>query len=210
MEDKELVKRARAGDSAAFETLVLTYQQRVYNLALRMAGNPDDAFDLSQEAFLKAWKGLDGFHFESSFSTWLYRLTANACLDYLRAKKRRQTVSLTAQEENGEEKQLEIPDPALTPEQAVLAAEDRRLLARALDALEPDARAILTMRVINGMHYEQIAEVLEVREGTVKSRLSRAREKLRKKLVQIGNLPEDSPSVFTEGKEDVPWSAGRP
>lgn len=210
MEDNELVKRARAGDGAAFETLVLTYQQRVYNLALRMTGDPDDAFDLSQEAFLKVWKGLDSFHFESSFSTWLYRLTANACLDHLRAKKRRQTVSLTVQDEGGEEKQLEITDPAPTPEQALLAAEDRRLLARALDALDPEARTILTMRVINGMRYEQIAEVLEVREGTVKSRLSRAREKLRKKLVQIGNLPEDSPSVSTEGKEDVPWSAGKP
>ena len=209
MDDKELATRARAGDSRAFEALVLEHQQRVYNLALRMTGNADDAFDISQEAFLKAWRGLDGFHFESAFSTWLYRLTANACLDFLRAQKRRQTVSLTVQDEDGDEVQTQIADTAPTPEQAALAAEDRRMLETAMNALDAESRTIITLRVINDLSYEQIAEVLEVREGTVKSRLSRAREKLRKKLLEIGNNPKKIPSVTTEGKEGAQWSAGK-
>lgn len=206
MEDRELVERARAGDAAAFEELVLKYQQRVYNLTLRMTGNEEDAFDLSQEAFLKAWKGLETFHFESAFSTWLYRLTSNACLDFLRAQKRRRTVSLTAEDDDGEEVQIEITDPAPNPEQAALAAEDRRMLASALDALDDEAREIITLRVIDDLSYDRIAEVLGIREGTVKSRLSRAREKLRKKLLQIGNNPVISSSVNT-GKEDAQWNA---
>lgn len=206
MEDRELVERARAGDAAAFEELVLKYQQRVYNLTLRMTGNEEDAFDLSQEAFLKAWKGLETFHFESAFSTWLYRLTSNACLDFLRAQKRRRTVSLTAEDDDGEEIQIEITDPAPNPEQAALAAEDRRMLASALNALDDEAREIITLRVIDDLSYDRIAEVLGIREGTVKSRLSRAREKLRKKLLQIGNNPVISSSVNT-GKEDAQWNA---
>lgn len=206
MEDRELVERARAGDASAFEELVLKYQQRVYNLTLRMTGNPDDAFDLSQEAFLKAWRGLETFHFESAFSTWLYRLTSNACLDFLRAQKRRRTVSLTTEDDDGDEVQIELTDPAPTPEQAALASEDRWMLTKALDALDDEAREIITLRVINDLSYEKIGEVLGIKEGTVKSRLSRARDKLKKKLLQIGNNPVNTSSVKT-GKEDAQWSA---
>lgn len=202
MEDRELVERARSGDSSAFEALVLTYQQRVYNLTLRMTGNEDDAFDLSQEAFIKAWKGLDTFQFESSFSTWLYRLTSNACVDFLRAQKRRRTVSLTTEDDGGNEVQLEITDPAPNPEQAALAAEQRQLLADAMNALDKESCEIITLRVINELSYGRIAKVLGVKEGTVKSRLSRAREKLKKKLLQIGNNPIH-PSSVNIGKEDA-------
>lgn len=208
MDDRELVERARAGDSSAFEVLVTKYQQRVYNLALRMTGNEEDAFDLSQEAFIKAWRGLETFQFDAQFSTWLYRLTSNACLDFLRAQKRRKTVSLTYEDDEGEETQIDVVDPAPDPEQAALASEDRELLRCALDALDDESREIITLRVIDDLRYDQIAEVLGVKEGTVKSRLSRAREKLKKKLLQIGNNPKDRTSVKT-GKEDAQWSAAR-
>lgn len=206
MEDRELIAKAQKGDDSAFEAMVLKYQQRVYNLCLRMTCNEEDAYDLSQEAFLKAWRGLETFQFESAFSTWLYRLTSNACLDFLRAQKRRPTVSLTAEDDDGENVQLDIADPAPNPEQAALAAEDREMLKTALDSLDDEAREIITLRVIDDLSYDQIADVLGVKEGTVKSRLSRAREKLKKKLLQIGNNPKKPASEKT-GKEDAQWSA---
>lgn len=205
MEDRDLVKRAQNGDSAAFEQLVLKYQQKVYNLALRLTGNEEDAFDLSQESFLKAWKGLETFHFEAAFSTWLYRLTSNACLDFLRSQKRRRTVSLTVEDEDGEEAQMDYPDDAPTPEQAAIASEDRELLKKALASLDEEAREIITLRVIEELSYETIARVLGVKEGTVKSRLSRARDKLKKNLLQIGNKTKNASSSMT-GKEDAQWN----
>lgn len=209
MDDKELVLKAQKGDESAFESLVIEHQQKVYNICLRMTGNEQDAYDLSQESFLKAWKGLETFQFESAFSTWLYRLTSNACLDFLRAQKRRPTTSLTTEDDDGETVQIDVEDAAPTPEQAVLAAEDREMLKAALDAIDDEARAIITLRVIDGLSYEQIAAVLGIKEGTVKSRLSRAREKLKKKLLQIGNNPAKPASEKT-GKEDAQWSVPMP
>ncbi|MBQ5468161.1 MAG: sigma-70 family RNA polymerase sigma factor, partial [Oscillospiraceae bacterium] len=95
MEDRDIIERVLGGDNDAFSLLVEKYQTKVYNLALRMSGNEDDAFDLAQDSFVRAWRNLGSFQFESSFSTWLFRLTSNICLDFLRAKKRRAAVSLT-------------------------------------------------------------------------------------------------------------------
>ena len=200
-DDRAIIEQVLAGDNNAYGLLVEEYQGRVYNLALRMCGNQDDAFDLAQEAFFRAWRGLPGFQFESSFSTWLFRLTANVCLDELRAKKRRPTVSLTVAEDGDEDVQMEIPDPAKSPEELLLAAEDRALLSQALNALPVDYREILTMRAINDMSYTEIAAVLKLREGTVKSRLSRARLALRNKILQIGNKSGSKPSIPSERRD---------
>ena len=201
MEDKQIIEQVLAGDNDAFGALVERYQNRVYNLALRMCGNRDDAFDLSQEAFFRAWRSLEGFQFESAFSTWLFRLTANVCLDWLRARKRRPTVSLTTVDDEEETVELELPDPAKGPEALLLAAEDRAALARAMNQLAPEYRQILTMRAINDLSYTEIAEILQIKEGTVKSRLSRARLALRNKLLQNGNNLESDSSVFSEGRD---------
>ena len=160
-----------------------------------MSGNEDDAFDLAQESFVRAWRNLGGFQFESSFSTWLFRLTSNICLDFLRARKRRAAVSLTMTDDEDEETQLAVPDPGKTPEEAVIAAEDRALLTRALNELPADQRQILTLRAIDDLSYAEIAEILQLQEGTVKSRLSRARAALRNKLLQIGNKSVSTSSV---------------
>ena len=151
MDEKTIIEQVLAGDNNAFGALVETYQDRVYNLALRMCGNADDAFDLSQEAFFRAWRGLPGFQQEAAFSTWLFRLTANVCLDWLRAKKRRPTVSLTTADNDGEELQIELADPGKSPEEILEDAEDRAALAKAMNELPVEYRQILTMRAINDL-----------------------------------------------------------
>lgn len=199
MEDREIIEQVLAGDTDAFGLLVERYQNKVYSLALRMVGNEDDACDMAQEAFLRAWRSLKAFHFDSSFSTWLFRLTHNVCIDQLRSRQRKPTVSLTVSEDGGEEaSQLDLPDPDPDPEQLLLLAEDRALLARAMDALAPDYREILTLRAIDDLSYGQIASILHLQEGTVKSRLSRARAQLRDKLLQIGNNPLSASSKPAE------------
>ncbi len=198
MDEREIIEKVRQGDNQAFEVLVERYQTKVYNLALRMCGNEDDAFDLAQDAFIRAWKSLGSFQFESAFSTWLFRLTSNLCLDYLRAKKRRAAVSLTMTGEEDEQAQLDVPDPAMTPEEAVLASEDKAILMEAINSLSADYRQIITLRAINDLSYAEIARILQIQEGTVKSRLSRARAELKNKLLQIGNKKKKKPSTLTE------------
>ena len=108
---ERLIRRAAAGDDGAFEQLMLAQQKQVYNLCLRMSGNPEDAFDLSQEAFLRAWRALARYQFEAEFSTWLFRLTRNVCIDFLRKQKRQPTVPLET-EPDGETLELPLPDSA--------------------------------------------------------------------------------------------------
>lgn len=194
IDEKKLLKKAAAGSAEAFEQLVLTYQTPIFNLCLRMTGNPEDAADMTQESFLKAWRSLEGFHFESAFSTWLYRLASNTCLDFLRSVKRRKQFSLTMEDADGETQLLDLPDPAPTPEASLLSAEESALLAAAMRQLDPEQQRILTLRVVNDLSYTEIAAVLDIKEGTVKSRLARARENLRKKLLQSGNKTESKSS----------------
>ena len=203
MDEREIIERVLAGDNDAFGLLVEAYQTKVYNLALRLCGNRDDAFDLAQESFFRAWRSLSGFQFESSFSTWLFRLCSNICLDWLRAKKRRPTVSLTSVDDEGEESQLELPDPGKSPEELLLAAEEREALARAMNQLPVEYREILTLRAIHDLSYTEIAEILKIKEGTVKSRLSRARLALRNKLLQNGNKTASDSSISPE-RRDAP------
>lgn len=185
MREEELIRRAAQGDDGAFEQLVLVHQRQVYNLCLRICCNEADAMDLSQEAFIRAWRGLGQYQFGAEFSTWLYRLTRNVCIDFLRAQKRRQTVPLHLNDDEGET-ELPLPDTAEGPEERAVAGERRRALAQAMQALSPEHREILTLRVIEDLPYEQIAQILGVRTGTVKSRLARARISL-KNILKSGN-----------------------
>ena len=199
MDEREIIERVLAGDNDAFGVLVERYQSKVYNLALRMTGSEDDAADMAQETFLRAWRSLPAFQFESAFSTWLFRMTHNICIDHLRSKKRKPTVSLTMQDDGGEETaQLDLPDPGPDPEQSLLQSEERTLVARALQALPADYREILTLRAIDDLSYQKIAEILHLQEGTVKSRLSRARAQLRKIVLAMGNNSEGPASNQAE------------
>lgn len=187
-EEYELVLRVRDGDSDSFEALVLDNQTKVYNLALRMVGNEDDAFDMSQEAFLKAYNSLEGFRGDSRFSVWLYRLTTNVCLDFLRSKARRKYESLTLICDEDDGREVEIPDERFSPESQAERKELRQALYRGLKALPPDYRAILLLREIDGLSYEEIGAVLSLEPGTVKSRIFRARKRLCEILAEDRNF----------------------
>ena len=192
------MQRAVDGDSAAFEALVERYQQQVFNLALRMVASRADAEDLAQEAFIRTWRALPSFHQSAQFSTWLYRLTSNICIDFLRAQKRKKTISLTMLQDD-EDKQWDLPDGGPLPEQRMIDREEREALGRAFQSLDPDYRQVLTLRIVNGCSYQEIGEILNLPEGTVKSRLSRARDQLRKKMNASGNISGTSASKPQKG-----------
>jgi len=187
-EELEIIDKVRLGDADAFEALVLDNQKKVYNLALKMTGNDNDALDIAQEAFIKAYTGLKSFRAESRFSVWLYRLVYNLCIDYSRKKQRTEVSSLTYINADGEYADLEIPDLRYTPESAAEKRELREAVTRGIDELPPNHREILVMREITGMSYEDIAGTLNISEGTVKSRLSRARQSLAARLEQYGTF----------------------
>ncbi len=193
-EEDQLVERVRNGDGDSFEKLVLENQTKVYNLALRMVGNEDDAFDMSQEAFIKAYNSILSFRGDCRFSVWLYRLTTNVCLDYLRSEARRSHVSLSYQDEADDDKELEIPDERFSPETAAEKKELREAVNRGLMKLPQDYRAILLLREIDGLSYEEIGQTLDLEEGTVKSRIFRARKKLCTILSADGNFSKSNTS----------------
>lgn len=178
------------GDVNAYEALVKEYEKNVYNLALRMTGNSEDAADMAQEAFIKAYNSLTAFRGDSKFSVWLYRIVSNVCLDFLRSRSRKQTVSLSTENDDGEEVELDIADETHSPEQLLDRSLTRDAVRRGLAALPPDHREILLLREIQGLSYEEIADVLGLEAGTVKSRIFRARKKLCSFLIKDGNIPE--------------------
>jgi len=186
MTEQELIWAAQRGDDVAFEELVRQYEKRVYHLALRMCGDQEDAMEVAQEAFLSIWRGLKFFRGESSFSTWVYRLTSNAAIDYLR-RQNRQT-ALEGASLDDEDAGLEPRDPAPTPHQAAEQKELSEQLQAGLMALSADHRQVLLLRELHGLSYEEIAGELELDLGTVKSRIARGREKLRKILLASGNF----------------------
>lgn len=200
--DQFLVRRARAGDQEAFAELVRLYQRPIYNLAFRMAGNPEDAEELTQTAFLNAWRGLERFQEDASFFTWLYRLATNACIDFLRHEKRRYTVLQTVSLDD-EERQVaaQLPDYRNAPEERALQRDLHETLTRAIQSLSVEHREILIQRELDGLSYQEIAELLDLELGTVKSRIARARLALRRILEEEGNYFERPASDKTTAKK---------
>lgn len=196
-EERRLAKAAAKGDESAFEALVLDNQKRVYNLALKLTGNPDDAFDVSQEAFLSAYKNLGSFRFDCRFSVWLYRLAYNEAMDFLKKNRVPGLVSLTG--EDGGDIETFTPDSAPLPEEAAERNDTRRLVREAVARLPEDKREIIVMREFSGMSYGAIAEALGIEEGTVKSRLARARKNLAEILIKSGTFPEPKQSKDQKG-----------
>ena len=194
MTEEELVRSAAKGDEMAFAQLVALHEKRIFALALRMTGNQEDAADVAQEAFLSAWRGLPNFRGEAGFATWLYRLTSNAAIDFLRKNKRQRAEASLNDEDLG----LNAPDPAPTPQEQAEAQSLREAVRWGLGELSREHRQVLDLREYQELSYEEIAQRLDVDLGTVKSRLSRARSALRKILLRSGNLSGYLPSNLSE------------
>ncbi|MBQ8111436.1 MAG: sigma-70 family RNA polymerase sigma factor [Clostridia bacterium] len=178
MEEARLISRASAGDAAAFNALMGMHERRMYAVALRMCGNAEDAQDCLQEAMLRVYRAISGFKAQSSFSTWVYRITMNTCLDELRKRKNRPNTSLDGLLDAG----WSPVDGGETPERHALRREVRLNLQEFIRELPEDMRAAVVLRDVQGYSYDEIAEMLDVNVGTIKSRISRGREKLREKI----------------------------
>jgi RNA polymerase sigma-70 factor (ECF subfamily) len=195
--DAGLVRQAQQGDRAAFQLLVEKYQKRVFSVALGMVKNREDALDISQESFLKAFRHLPDFKGISSFYTWLYRICINLCLDLIRRRKG-VTVEFDekiALDESSSDAELLTSTPAKNPLAELSRKELAEQISKALDKLSPDHRAILLMREVEGLSYEEMAQVLGINKGTVMSRLFHARRNLRKLLIDY--LAGEDGKAFT-------------
>ena len=191
MEEKDLICRAARGDAEAFRQLVEAYQTPAYRLAARMCG-PDSAEDVTQEAFVAAWRALSSFRGDCRFSTWLYRLTTNAAIDCLRREKKHR--------DTGDVDDLELPDGGPSPQEQAERSDTRDAVRRALDRLSPEHRQVLLLRFMQELDYGEIARALNVSEGTVKSRINRAKSKLREVLA-AGNFFDAGLVLPTEESE---------
>lgn len=190
--EEVLIKRSKKGDMAAFEELITPHQQRIYNLAYRMVGNPHDASDIAQEAIIKIYRGLGGFRGEAAFSTWVYRITTNACRDLLIKNNHRRESSLNEYilTEEGEISK-EIADYSALPEHGYLEQERAAYLQKLILALPEEYRIALVLREIQGLSYLEIQAALNISLGTVKSRISRGRQALKRKiLADAEHFPE--------------------
>ena len=200
-QEATIVRKVLQGDVNAFEKLVTEYEKAVYAIAQRMTGNPEDAADMTQETFIKAYNSLQSFRGDSKFSVWLYRIASNVCLDFLRSRSRKPTVSLSVEDDEGEETELDIADESQSPELLLERGLTRDAVRRGLNALPPDYRQILLLREIQGLSYEEIASALGIDLGTVKSRIFRARKKLCTFLIEDGNIPDFTSSGKMKGGE---------
>jgi len=189
--ERILVHRLRRGDRGAFELLLRAHQDRVYDFCVRMLSDREEAFDLTQEIFLSVHQNLDKFRADSKLSTWIFRIARNHCLNRLKYLKRR---GRGRSDEYGEANELSITESmggSNRPDEAVLAAREKALVHRAIAELEEDQRSLVVLRDVEGLSYEEIMDITELPEGTVKSRLHRAREKLVGILARLESGPDN-------------------
>jgi len=185
-EDIIIAKAFQAGEKSAFDKLVLKYQHKVFNLCYRFLGDYAEANDYAQETFIKVYRSLNKFKFQSSFSTWLYRITVNTCKNRLKSAEyryRRKMVRLDnpKESENGTYS-IEMGDESLSPAAELEKKEKRRLIQQAIDSLPEEQKTVIVLRHIEDLSYEEIAKITGYNLGTVKSKLARARQKLKERL----------------------------
>jgi len=200
MDETALITSAQGGDLDSFNTLVLHYQDTVFNTALRILGDEDNAADASQEAFISAFRSISTFR-GGSFKAWLLRTVTNACYDELRRQKRRPTTPLEPETEDGDEMDSPrwLADPNMTPAQKAEAAELEHAIQHCLNALPTEFRTVVVMADIEGLDYTEVASSIRVPLGTIKSRLARARLRLRECLQDFWEL---LPSAFRLQEEN--------
>lgn len=189
MDEAALIKKIKSGDMEAFSDLVLQYEKRAFNFAYRILKDAHLAEDATQEAFLRVYFKIDTFLGNSSFSTWFYTILNNICLDILRKKSRQsETLTISQTSSDDEEYELQIEDKSAGPHEVLQKKDAAALLEKAIDLLSYEHRSVIILRDIEGREYEEIAKILNISLGTVKSRLSRARLSLRKILEEQKEL----------------------
>ena len=200
--DEELVKRSKLGDAEAFEQLIARHQQKVYNIAYRLMGNPHDAGDLAQEALIKVYKSIGKFRGEASFSTWLYHIISNVCRDEMR-KRSRHPVSFLDEPVVTEDGTLEkeVADLRGSPETAFEQKESDAFIQQLISTLNPEYRVVIVMREMMGFTYEEIAGELHISLGTVKSRINRARKYLKERILAERELCRKEERLLVERRE---------
>ncbi len=185
-EDTVLVKAFQSGGEASFDKLVLRYQDQVFRICYRFIGDYEEAKDCAQEIFIKVYNSLNAFRFESSVSTWLYRIAVNACKNKLRSLKYRRNRMMvrfdSLQESDGGSRVFEIENDSLSPEGELEKKERQMLIHKAINSLPKDQKMLVVLRDIEGFSYEDLTKITGYNPGTIKSKLSRARNKLRGKL----------------------------
>ena len=188
-DDSSLLREAQGGDKAAFEELVRRYDRAVLRLALHLTGSEQDAQDIYQEAFLRAYRNLPRFRFECSFYTWIYRIVTNLCLDHLRKKHLHSQEVSTIVLENGKEEELvnlmPVQDPGSSPERSFAGRELGECIVRALLRLSPRERMVFELRHYHGLRLRTVAGILNTTEGTIRNTLFRATQKLRMQLADV-------------------------
>ena len=196
--ENEIIRSVLRGNVNDFEKLVTAYEKNVYNLALRMVGDPEDAADMTQETFIKAYRALSSFRGDSKFSSWLYRIASNVCLDFLRSRSRHPQVSLSTVDED-DRATFELPDMRQNPEEQLMKKLGMEAVRRGLEQLPEQQRQILVLRELGGLSYAELAQTLGLEEGTVKSRIFRARKRLCALLLCDGNISDGAASVSGKG-----------
>ena len=196
--ENEIIRSVLRGNVNDFEKLVAAYEKNVYNIALRMVGDPEDAADMTQETFIKAYRALSSFRGDSKFSSWLYRIASNVCLDFLRSRSRHPQVSLSTVDED-DRATLELPDMRQNPEEQLMKKLGLEAVRRGLEQLPEQQRQILVLRELGGLSYAELAQTLGLEEGTVKSRIFRARKRLCALLLCDGNISDGAASVSGKG-----------
>ena len=196
--EETYIEQAKAGDLDAFSELVKLYEKRVYHFTLKFLHNPEDAMDLSQETFLRVFRSLSLFRGQSSFSTWVFSIAHNLCIDFMRKQKRRGLHKPHVNEDDPE--MLSIPDTRFDPVSTYEKREINSEIDRALGAITPDLREIFLLREVAGLQYQEIADALDIELGTVKSRIARARAALAKELQDLRNKPAQDASKDVKGR----------
>ena len=185
--EKILVEKSARGDVDAFETLIGSHQKKVYNIALRMTKNPEDAQELAQDAFVRAFISIKKLRGDSSFATWIYRITMNVCTDFLRKRSKGTVISL---EQTGDETEqtIQLADDNPGPDEISEKNQLKQLVREAMELLLPEHQQVLILRDLMDMTYKDIAYTLNVNEGTIKSRINRARDNLKKVITERSEL----------------------
>jgi len=179
LDERELIRKAKGGDEDSFEALILSCKGKAYNIALRYMGNEEDALDAMQESFIKVFRHLGKFNEQSRFDTWVFRIVVNSCNDMLRKSKRGGTTDIFYKNDEHEDVALEIADSGPGPHELLEKKEESGYLLNCLEQVGAEHKEVLILRDIKGFSYDEIAEILECSMGTVKSRISRARNKLK-------------------------------